>query len=126
MKPIIHPAWIYLTEVFGSLKSVTFGIGIILSSIAVIALICSPLIMEMTEDVEKSTTKKFIKNYFKVIIFVFCVHIFTPSETTMYTMMAVEQITPDNIKAVGNTGKNIVEYLTDKISEIVNDEKEEK
>ena len=43
-------------------------------------------------------------------------------------MMVANEITPDNIQTIGKTGKNVVDYITDQIDKIVNedDEKENK
>lgn len=47
---------------------------------------------------------------------------------TIYTMAAVKEITPDNIQAIGKTGKDVVDYITDQIDKVVNnkDKKENK
>lgn len=54
--------------------------------------------------------------------------IMTPNTETIYTMAVVKEITPDNIQAIGKTGKDVVDYITDQIDKIVNedDEKENK
>ena len=49
--------------------------------------------------------------------------IMTPNTETIYTMAAVNEITPDNIQTIGKTGKNVVDYITDQIDKIVNDNK---
>ena len=43
-------------------------------------------------------------------------------------MAIVNEITPDNIQAIGKTGKDVVDYITDQIDKIMNedDEKENK
>ena len=38
--------------------------------------------------------------------------IMTPNTETIYTMAAVNEITPDNIQTIGKTGKNVVDYIT--------------
>lgn len=50
--------------------------------------------------------------------------IMTPNTETIYTMMAVNEITPDNIQAVGKTGKDVVDYITDQIDKVINDKDE--
>lgn len=50
--------------------------------------------------------------------------VITPSTETIYTMAVVNEITPDNIQAVGKTGKDVVDYITDQIDKVVNDKKE--
>lgn len=46
----------------------------------------------------------------------------------MYVMLTLDNVTTDNIQAIGKTGKDVVDYITDQIDKIVNkdDEKENK
>lgn len=50
------------------------------------------------------------------------------SKDTMYVMLTLDNVTTDNIQAIGKTGKDVVDYITDQIDKIVNkdDEKENK
>lgn len=43
-------------------------------------------------------------------------------------MIVLDNVTTDNIQAIGKTGKDVVDYITDQIDKIVNkdDEKENK
>lgn len=38
----------------------------------------------------------------------------------MYTMIVLDNVTTDNIQAIGKTGKDVVDYITDQIDKIVN------
>ena len=38
-------------------------------------------------------------------------------------MAVVNEITPDNIQTIGKTGKDVVDYITDQIDKIVNNNK---
>ena len=44
----------------------------------------------------------------------------------MYTMIVLDNVTTDNIQAIGKTGKDIIDYITDQINKIVNDKEEDK
>ena len=46
----------------------------------------------------------------------------------MYTMIVLDNVTTDNIQAIGKTGKDMVDYIVDQIDKVVNedDEKENK
>ena len=46
----------------------------------------------------------------------------------MYTMLVLDNVTSDNIQAIGKTGKDVIDYIIDQIDKIVNnkDEKENK
>lgn len=44
----------------------------------------------------------------------------------MYTMIVLDNVTTDNIQAIGKTGKDVVDYITDQIDKVVNDKEENK
>lgn len=44
----------------------------------------------------------------------------------MYTMIVLDNVTTDNIQAIGKTGKDVVDYITDQIDKVVNDKEEDK
>ena len=70
------------------------------------------------------------KKYLKKSVIWLCVSglLFTviPSKDTMYTMIVLDNVTTDNIQAIGKTGKDIIDYITDQINKIVNDKEEDK
>ena len=70
------------------------------------------------------------KKYLKKSVIWFCVSglLFTaiPSKDTMYTMFVLENVTTDNIQAIGKTGKDVFDYITDQIDKVVNDKEENK
>lgn len=124
MKPIISPWLIYFaSKADGCLK---FFI--------IFAILFAVIALSASADYEKSDNEslKDIASTIKIatigcIVFAIMA-IVTPSTKTIYTMMAVNEITPDNIQTIGKTGKDIVDYITDQIDKIVNedDEKENK
>ena len=44
----------------------------------------------------------------------------------MYTMVVLENVTMDDIQAIGKTGKDVIDYITDQIDKVVNDKEEDK
>ena len=44
----------------------------------------------------------------------------------MYTMIVLDNVTTDNIQAIGKTGKDVIDYITDQIDKVVNDKEEDK
>ena len=46
--------------------------------------------------------------------------VIAPSKDTMYTMLALDNLTTDNIQAIGKTGKDVIDYVSDQIDKIVN------
>lgn len=72
------------------------------------------------------THKSFMKKCAIVSVISAVTFVITPSTETIYTMAVVNEITPDNIQAVGKTGKDVVDYITDQIDKVVNDKEENK
>ena len=50
--------------------------------------------------------------------------IVTPSTKTIYAMITVNELTQNNIKTIGETGKDIVDYITDQIDKVVNEDED--
>lgn len=130
MKPIISPWLIYLIDLFDDLREL-FGIASILLGCAAVVLSIIWLLssMDYRQDEKPIVT---CKKYLKKSVIWLCVSnlLFTviPSKNTMYTMIVLDNVTTDNIQAIGKTGKDVVDYITDQIDKIVNkdDEKENK
>ena len=131
MNPIINPWSIYLINVLSGLKNffiaevvvaIFVGIG---SAIYFLTVIADPY---YDEDDEKDQNKILnIKKCFKksvvgLIISALLV-VITPSKDTMYTMLALDNLTTDNIQAIGKTGKDVIDYVSDQIDKIVNGNK---
>lgn len=49
-----------------------------------------------------------------------------PSKETIYTIAVVDQLTPDNIDQIGKSSEDVVDYIVDKIDQIVNNSDEKK
>ncbi|RGH54906.1 hypothetical protein DW846_01540 [Ruminococcus sp. AM36-2AA] len=128
MNPIISPWSIYLINVLSGLKNIFIvaaaaailvGIG---NAIYFLIVIDSPY---YNEDDEKDQNKILnIKKCFKksvvgLIISALLV-VIAPSKDTMYTMLALDNLTTDNIQAIGKTGKDVIDYVSDQIDKIVN------
>ena len=70
----------------------------------------------------------FNKNGFKLFISIGIISaiitILTPTTETVYTMMVANEITSDNIQAIGKTGKDMVDYIVDQIDKVVNEDED--
>lgn len=131
MNPIISPWSIYLINVLSGLKNIFIvavaaailvGIG---NAIYFLIVIDSPY---YNEDDEKDQNKILnIKKCFKKsvvgLIISALLFVITPSKDTMYTMLALDNLTTDNIQAIGKTGKDVIDYVADQIDKIVNSNK---
>lgn len=58
--------------------------------------------------------KKIVVSFAIVIV----LRILIPSQETMYTMFTLHYVTEDNIKMVGDSAQDIVDYIFDKVEEI--------
>lgn len=119
MKPIVSPWTIYFASRADSLKILA---GCIL--ICCIIAICIAFIEGDIDYGSVLTHKSFMKKCAIVSVISAVTLVITPSTETIYTMAVVNEITPDNIQAVGKTGKDVVDYITDQIDKVVNDKKE--
>lgn len=110
MKPIINPWWIYFASKSEAIGTFSLIVCFLMLFFATIWCTCYRI-----GEVKTSCPK------WLIIIGIMGIIIggLLPSEKTIYTMMTLEQITPNNIEAVGNTAQDIVDYIVDKIDEIV-------
>lgn len=131
MKPIINPLLIYLINLFNNLKGL-LNIALILLGFVVVVISSTWVLFLIDYDEKDGNVIAACKKYLKKSIIWLCISsllfITIPSKDTMYTMLVLENVTTDNIQAIGKTGKDVVDYITDQIDKIVNkdDEKENK
>lgn len=128
MKPIISPWLIYLIDLFDNLKGL-FTIALILFGCA--AVVLSIILFIGSVDYEQDedpivTCKKHLKQSVIWLCVSGLLFAVIPSKDTMYKMIVSENVTTDNIQAVGKTGKDVVDYITDQIDKVVNDKEEDK
>lgn len=132
MKPIISPWLIYLIDLFNNLKGLLnvalILLGCVVVGILIIWFVCFIDYKDEHDDNVIIVCKKHLK---KLIIWLgISGLLFTaiPSKDTMYTMLVLDNVTTENIQAVGKTGKDVVDYIVNQIDKVVNkdDEKENK
>lgn len=116
MKPIINPWMIYFASRADALGTLFMVVALIAFGICLMGFF------------EECLTKNGFKLFISIGIISAILTILTPTTETVYTMMVANEITPDNIQVIGKTGKDVVDYITDQIDKIVNedDEKENK
>lgn len=66
--------------------------------------------------------KKIVVSFVMVIVLL----ILLPSRETMYTMFALNYVTEDNIKMVGDSAQDVVDYIFDKVEEITDNNSDDK
>ncbi len=130
MKPIISPWLIYLIDLVDKFQ-VIINIALVVLGFTIICLGIAWLLFSMEYDKDDSiivTCKKYLKKSIIWVVVSGLLFAVVPSKDTMYVMLTLDNVTTDNIQAVGKTGKDVVDYITDQIDKIVNkdDEKENK
>lgn len=130
MKPIISPWLIYLIDLFDNLKGLlTLSLILLGCVVLLLSVFCFLCYIDYEQNDDPIAT---CKKYLKKLVIWLCVSVllFTaiPSKNTMYTMLVLENVTIENIQAIGKTGKDAVDYIVDQIDKVVNedDEKENK
>lgn len=110
MKPIISPWLIYFASRADVVGTLFLIVAIVAFAICLIGL----------DDLTKNGFKLFIS----IGIISVILTVLTPTTETVYTMMVANEITPDNIQTIGKTGKDVVDYITDQIDKIVNEDED--
>lgn len=128
MKPIINPWLIYLIDLFDNFNGLLTGALILLGG-AVVGLLLIWFFSSMNYEQDDNpiiTCKKYLKQ--SIIWFCISALLFTviPSKDTMYAMLVLDNVTTDNIQAIGKTGKDAVDYIVNQIDKVVNDKEEDK
>lgn len=122
MTPIVSPWIFYLFHVLSAL-----------SDLAVVVLICAvvacvfmgiPLIDDdlFVEEPTLAKLRKYFKRSFICIIISAIALTLIPSEDTLYKMFISSYVTEDNIKMVGDTAEDLVDYIVDKAKELKEDD----
>ena len=128
MKPIINPWLIYLIDLFDNLKGL-LTVALFLLGGAAVALVIIWFFNSLDYEQDEEPIVA-CKKYLKKSVIWLCVSglLFTviPSKDTMYTMIVLDNVTTDNIQAIGKTSKDVIDYITDQIDKVVNDKEENK
>lgn len=118
MKPIISPWLIYFAS---RADNLTTFFGVIAGICSIIAM--GAFFAGLAGYDEPFKFRKIISKSIIGCVVMTIITIMTPNTETIYTMAVVNEITPDNIQTIGKTGKDVVDYITDQIDKIVNDNK---
>ena len=112
MKPIISPWLIYFASRADAVGTLFLFAAIVAFAICLIGF--------------DALTKNGFKLFISIGIISVILTVLTPTTETVYTMMVANELTSDNIQAIGKTGKDVVDYITDQIDKVVNDKEEDK
>lgn len=115
MEPIISPWFLYWISIFGNIKT---AFEFFIPFFILMTGITYCVVRSCVADCIYKNLDKVLPHIFKVgIIFVIVlaiilvINIFIPTEETLYGMLALKYITPDNIQLGVDTVKSIIEYV---------------
>jgi len=119
MNPILSPWIVYLGQVFDGLSIVcitALAIGAIVTIISV-GLYINYAVDDYygPKSNEYKYSKLFVKIFIPVTIIGLLGTMLIPSKETYYGMIASSYITTDNVTAVTNYGKDVVDYIFEKM-----------
>lgn len=118
MKPIISPWLIYFAELADSINMAFLFVTFIAFIIMAFAFI------PYMDNKKDETLKQCLKKSFIWFCISVAIVVMTPSKDTVYTMVVLDNVTTGNIQAIGKTGKDVVDYITEQIDKVVNDDDE--
>lgn len=106
MKPIISPWLIYFAELADSINMAFLFVTFIAFIIMAFAFI------PYMDNKKDETLKQCLKKSFIWFCISVAIVVMTPSKDTVYTMVVLDNVTTDNIQAIGKTGTiNIITSL---------------
>lgn len=104
MEPIINPWFFYFVDKADA-------IIMLFSIVSFIFIMCS--LFMLVEDEDKKT-----KSWMFIYGLIFAlIAVLIPSSSTIYKMEIAKQVTPDNIKVIGNTTDKTIDIIINKIIE---------
>lgn len=113
MKPIINPWLVYIAEKCETVGEICEIIGVVGIFLCVVWWVLH-LIGEFDIKVPKwLVTISVIGAIFAALL---------PSQKTILTMATLQYITPNNVTVVGETAEDVIDYITEKIEEIIDEE----
>ncbi len=114
MKPIINPWIVYVAGRCDVVWSV-FVTMFFCSSIAVVSWYIAYLM-----DITKLTVPRWVKI---TVLISGLLTIFVPDKTTILTMATLNYVTTDNVEIAAGTVTDVIDYVTDKIEGILEEDK---
>lgn len=117
---IISPWWFYLSDVADAIDFV-FTLLAAFGVVGCIGFFCC--MVECAEVTDEKTVQKnwgiFKKCIIVTMIFILTV-VIVPARDTVYKMFAASLITHENIQIVGESATDVVDYIVEKIDEVIN------
>lgn len=119
MNPIINPWIFYLLEKANFIKEVSFYVLITFVTIWAVSFISEGEHCNDRDNTKYERAQKNKKTSIKCIIISLIILLITPSSSTIQKMMIAQNVTPNNLRAVGETVEYSIDYIFEKINEVV-------
>lgn len=127
MNYIINPMWFYWVGVLSKLSIISIVISVVLG-LSFLAFIISSLedyVEFGKEDKDFKTKIKLVKIIGILLTITLTILILIPSRQTIYTMMMAKLTTTDNMQIVKEESKELIEFFTEQIEDIIDNAEEE-
>ena len=127
MEPIINPWVFYLINQIDMWREILY-VGTLIISISLATVSVCELCNTIDFGEDYTTTLKLNsirKTLVKLIIPLLVITLFIPSSSTLYKMIIADNVTPNNIQIVGESVEDGIDYIFDKINEVVEEGEEE-
>ena len=153
MEPIINPWIVYVINMFNNVYPVLLIMIVALAIVLIVYMAYFMAVKDdmieyedrykksqlcnykFTEEAFNKYLEKYnlkINNCVKIMkkiavffVIVIVLLILLPSRETMYTMFTLHYVTEDNIKMVGDSAQDVVDYIFDKVEEITDNKPDE-
>ncbi len=126
MEPIINPWVFYLMDIVDSWELIFEFMGV-LGCLLFVGFFIAEKVKEYCEyaQSEIEMLKSIRKFLMKLSIPLLILGILLPTSSTIYKMIVAKNVTPNNIQIVGDTVEDGIDYIFDKINEVVDEKGEE-
>ena len=112
MNYIVNPMWFYFISLFDGINISALVVGICIPMLWLF----SPLILGELEIDEEKIIKPMFKKSVVLFVASVLIAIVTPGREDMEKMLIASYATEDNISAATNYGKDLVDYIFDKVN----------
>lgn len=117
---IINPWWFYLSDV---VETIDFVFTLFAAFGAVGCMVFFSCIVGNAEYTDRETMQKnwsILRKCVIITVVVLLTAIIVPTRDTVYKMFAASLVTHENIQIVGESATDVVDYIVEKIDEVVN------
>ena len=118
-EPIINPWIFYILQIVDTLIIISVSV-LVISLLLMGTMFIMILLMNADDeykDIAKAAKKQF-KRVLALTMFSSIMVIFIPSSDTIYKMLIADNLTPNNIQAIGGTLEDSIDYIAEKIKDL--------